>query len=118
LSVVILFDVAVANARHQTSMPMTLPSLAIPFVLVAKEEHVPVTAKRIADPVRMSAVTAPAVVLGEASTRPHVPATGLVPMTVAEAELALDVQAPSNAAGAGPSPVVAGVEPQPNYSTT
>jgi hypothetical protein len=95
-----------------------LRSLAIPFVLVVKEEPVPVTVKTAPGPVRMSSVIALALVLASPSTHPHAPATGLVPTTVVEAELASDVQAPSNAAGAGPSPVVAGVELQPNYSTT
>jgi hypothetical protein len=97
---------------------MMLPSLAIPFVLVVKEEPVPVTVKKTPDLVRMSTVIALALVLASPSTHPHVPPTGLVPMTVAEAELAPEVQAPSNVAGAGPSPVVVGVELQPNCSTT
>jgi hypothetical protein len=97
---------------------MMLRSLAIPFVLVVKEEPVPVTVKRTPHLVRMIVAIALALVLEEASTHPHIPATGLVPMTVAEAELVLEILALGNAAGAGPSPVVAGVGLQPNYSTT
>jgi len=83
---------------------MTLPPLVISFVPVAKEEHVPITATKTSDPVRMNAAIGLALVLRKASTRPHVPEICLVPMTVVEAELALDVRAPSNAAGAGPPP--------------
>jgi hypothetical protein len=89
-------------------------------VLVVKVELVPVTVKTTLDPARMTAAIALALALGEASTNRSIrtTTTSLAPTVVGEAELAPDSRAPSNAAGAGPSPVVAGLELQPNYSTT
>lgn len=98
-----------------------LPSLATTTVLVVKVELVPVTVETTLDPARMTAAIALALALGEASTNRSIrttTTTSLALTVVVEAELAPDSRAPSNAAGEGPSPVVAGVELQLNYSTT
>ena len=84
----------------------------------ATTELVPVTVKKTLDPTRKTAVIVLALALEEASMHPPTPTTSLAPTAVVEAELAPDSLAQSNAAGAGPSPVAAGVELQPNYPTT